>query len=375
MGKAIRNSTHLQKNRGGEAVPTYNFSAGPGMLPAPVLEEVQSQLLSYKESGVSIVEMSHRSSAFIEVARELEHRLRRLMHIPDTYAVLFLQGGATLQFSMVPMNLGKSGRFAYLDSGTWSKKAIQDASRFGDVVLAGSSAATTYGTIPVWPESIQDVDYLHLTLNNTIEGTRYTALPETNVPLVADVSSNILAEAIDVERFGLIYAGAQKNIGPAGLTLVVIRRDLIVERDLPSYLAYSKHVDTLLNTPATFSLYVAERVLAWIEAEGGVSEMERRNREKSERLYHALDSSSLFRPIVTDTTCRSLTNIPFTTGDDVTDEAFRKFAEMRGLIELGGHRSVGGLRASLYNAMPLEGVNRLIETMQEFEQGGHDVSH
>jgi len=205
-------------------VPTYNFSAGPGMLPAPVLEEVQSQLLSYKESGVSIVEMSHRSSAFIEVARELEHRLRRLMHIPDTYAVLFLQGGATLQFSMVPMNLGKSGRFAYLDSGTWSKKAIQDASRFGDVVLAGSSTATTYGTIPVWPESIQDVDYLHLTLNNTIEGTRYTALPKTNVPLVADVSSNILAEAIDVERFGLIYAGAQKNIGPAGLTLVVIRR-------------------------------------------------------------------------------------------------------------------------------------------------------
>ncbi|MCT4782553.1 3-phosphoserine/phosphohydroxythreonine transaminase [Exiguobacterium himgiriensis] len=353
----------------------YNFSAGPGMLPASVLEEVQSQLLSYEGSGVSIVEMSHRSSTFMEVVHDLEHRLRRLMHIPDTYAVLFLQGGATLQFSMVPMNLRNSGRFAYLDSGTWSKKAMQDAKPFGDVVVVGSSASTNYKTLPDWSQPIHDVDYLHLTLNNTIEGTRYTTLPETNVPLVADVSSNILAEPIDVERFGLLYAGAQKNIGPAGLTVVIVRRDLLQEQDVPSYLSYARHVDTLLNTPATFSLYVAERVLAWVEAEGGVSEMERRNREKSERLYDALDSSTRFRPLVTEPSCRSLTNIPFTTGDDVTDEAFRQFAQTRGLIELGGHRSVGGLRASLYNAMPLAGVNRLIETMQAFEQGGHDVSH
>ncbi len=356
-------------------MPTYNFSAGPGVLPAPVLEEVRSQLLSYKDSGVSIVEMSHRSQAFMEVVRELEHRLRRLMDIPDTYAVLFLQGGATLQFSMVPMNLRESGRFAYLDSGTWSKKAIQDASRFGDVVIAGSSASSNYDTIPNWAGQIQDVDYLHITLNNTIEGTRYTTLPETDVPLVADVSSNILAEAIDVRRYGLLYAGAQKNIGPAGLTIVLIRRDLIIARDLPSYLAYSEHVDTLLNTPSTFSIYVAERVLAWIEAEGGVAEMERRNRLKSDRLYGALDASPLFRPLVTDTTCRSLTNIPFTTGNKETDETFRLYAEARGLIELGGHRSVGGLRASLYNAMPLEGVEWLVDAMHEFEQEGHDVSY
>ncbi|WP_228618954.1 3-phosphoserine/phosphohydroxythreonine transaminase [Exiguobacterium sp.] len=357
------------------AVPIYNFSAGPGMLPAPVLREVQAQFLSYKESGVSIVEMSHRSKRFTELARHLEERLRRLMAIPDEYAVLWLQGGATLQFSMVPMNLKTAGRFAYLDSGVWSQKAIADARRVGTVDVIGSARGVGYSELPTWPETIQGADYLHLTLNNTIEGTRYTALPETDVPLVADVSSNILAEHIDVRRFGLLYAGAQKNIGPAGLTVVIVRRDLISERDVPSYLSYENHVDTLLNTPSTFSMYVAERVLAWIEAEGGVDEMERRNRLKSERLYRALDTSSLFRPLVTDTTSRSLTNIPFTTGNEETDEAFRLYAEARDLIELGGHRSVGGLRASLYNAMPLEGVERLVDTMHEFEQEGHHVSY
>ncbi|WP_214712723.1 MULTISPECIES: 3-phosphoserine/phosphohydroxythreonine transaminase [unclassified Exiguobacterium] len=351
----------------------YNFSAGPGVLPEPVLREVQAEFLSYKQ-GVSIVEMSHRSDTFATIVEQLETRLRRLMQIPDDYAVLFLQGGATLQFSMVPMNLRESGRFAYLDSGTWSKKAINDAKHFGDVIVAGSSASSNYDAIPEWPEHIQDVDYLHVTLNNTIEGTRYTTLPDTNVPLVADISSNILAEAIDVQRYGLLYAGAQKNIGPAGLTIVVIRRDLVTERDLPSYLAYSKHVDTLLNTPSTFSLYVAERVLAWVESEGGVDEMERRNEKKSKLLYDALDTSPVFRALVSGKE-RSLTNIPFTSGNDATDEAFRQFAEMRGLIELGGHRSVGGLRASLYNAMPLEGVTRLIDVMHEFEQEGQDVSY
>ncbi|WP_214802759.1 3-phosphoserine/phosphohydroxythreonine transaminase [Exiguobacterium sp. s194] len=351
----------------------YNFSAGPGVLPEPVLREVQAEFLSYKQ-GVSIVEMSHRSDTFATIVEQLEARLRRLMQIPDDYAVLFLQGGATLQFSMVPMNLRESGRFAYLDSGIWSKKAIADAKHYGDVVVAGSSAAVKYRDLPAWPETISDVDYLHVTLNNTIEGTRYTKLPDTGVPIVADVSSNILAEAIDVKRYGLLYAGAQKNIGPAGLTLVIIRRDLIVDRDLPSYLAYSKHVDTLLNTPSTFSLYVAERVLAWVEGEGGVEAMERRNVEKSGLFYDALDASPMFHAVVSGKQ-RSLTNIPFTTGDAETDRAFQRFAEARGLIELGGHRSVGGLRASLYNAMPLEGVKRLIDVMHEFEQEGQDVSY
>lgn len=352
----------------------YNFSAGPSVLPKSVLQEVQDEFLSYRNTGVSIVEMSHRSDAFAIIVAQLEARLRRLMQIPDDYAVLWLQGGATLQFSMIPMNLRKSGRFAYLDSGIWSKKAIADARHFGDVVVAGSSAAVNYRELPEWPETITGVDYLHVTLNNTIEGTRYTAIPDTTVPLVADVSSNILAEAIDVTRYGLLYAGAQKNIGPAGLTLVIIRRELIVDRELPSYLAYSKHVDTLLNTPSTFSLYVAERVLAWVEAEGGVEAMERRNREKSARLYAYLDGSMLFRSLVTGD-IRSLTNIPFTTGRDETDQAFQQFAEERGLIELGGHRSVGGLRASLYNAMPIEGVDRLIKVMRTFEQEGPYVSH
>lgn len=351
----------------------YNFSAGPGVLPEPVLREVQAEFLSYKQ-GVSIVEMSHRSVTFTTIVEQFEARLRRLMQIPDDYAVLLLQGGATLQFSMVPMNLRETGRFAYLDSGIWSKKAINDARHFGDVVIVGSSAAVDYRELPAWPDTITDVDYLHVTLNNTIEGTRYTELPDTDVPLVADVSSNILAEAIDVKRFGLLYAGAQKNIGPAGLTLVIVRRDLIVDRDLPSYLAYSKHVDTLLNTPSTFSLYVAERVLAWVEAAGGVEAMERRNVEKSDLFYDALDTSPLFHAVVSGKD-RSLTNIPFTTGETVTDRAFQRFAETRGIIELGGHRSVGGLRASLYNAMPLEGVKHLIDVMHEFEQEGQDVSY
>ncbi|WP_070326973.1 3-phosphoserine/phosphohydroxythreonine transaminase [Exiguobacterium aurantiacum] len=352
----------------------YNFSAGPSVLPKSVLQEVQDEFLSYQKTGVSIVEMSHRSERFIAITEALEARLRRLMGISDDYAVLWLQGGATLQFSMIPMNLRTTGRFAYLDSGTWSKKAIADARHYGDVAVVGSSASSNYRELPDYEGDGETADYLHLTLNNTIEGTRYTMLPDTGIPLVADVSSNILAESIDVSRYGLLYAGAQKNIGPAGLSVVIIRRDLIVDRDLPSYLNYARHTDTVLNTPATFSMYVAERVLAWVERTGGVAEMERRNREKSARLYAYLDGSTLFRSLVTGD-IRSLTNIPFTTGRDETDRAFQQFAEERGLIELGGHRSVGGLRASLYNAMPLEGVVRLVEVMQAFEQEGYDVPH
>lgn len=352
-------------------MPIFNYSAGPSMLPHEVMQDVQEELLSYEGSGVSIVEMSHRSTAFQSIVESLEARLRRLMDIPETYAVLFLQGGATLQFSMVPMNLRDTSRFAYVDTGIWSKKAMADARCFGEVAII--QPTDDLDGMSFSPDALHDVDYVHLTLNNTIEGTRFTAIPETEVPIVADASSNILAESIDVSRFGLIYAGAQKNIGPSGLTVVIVRRDLVRSLHLPSYLSYHNQMDTLLNTPSTFSMYVAERVLKWVEEAGGVEAMERMNVQKRDLIYGYFETSALFKPLVTGEK-RSLTNIPFTTGSEETDQRFLEFAREQGLIELGGHRSVGGLRASLYNAMPLEGATRLIEVMRQFEEG-HDVSH
>ncbi|MGA9468265.1 MAG: 3-phosphoserine/phosphohydroxythreonine transaminase [Exiguobacterium marinum] len=351
---------------------TYTYSAGPGMLPKEVMQEVQQHLLTFEHEGISIIETSHRSESFQQIVDSLEERLRRVMKIPENYAVLWLQGGATLQFSMIPMNLRKRNRFAYVDTGIWSKKAIKDARLFGQVDLLYPRIDET-GEMSFDPSLVQEVDYLHVTLNNTIEGTRFTDIPETNVPLIADASSNILAEQIDVERFGIIYAGAQKNIGPAGLTVVIIRRDLIQSAELPSYLHYASHVDTLFNTPSTFSMYVAERVLKWIEDCGGVEAMERLNRKKSETLYTFLEQSNLFSSLVSGKR-RSLTNVPFTTSDSESDRRFEQFARERGLHELGGHRSVGGLRASLYNAMPIEGVDRLVEVMKAFEEETY-VSH
>ncbi|WP_215112929.1 3-phosphoserine/phosphohydroxythreonine transaminase [Exiguobacterium sp. s63] len=351
---------------------TYTYSAGPGMLPKEVMQEIQQHLLSFEHEGVSIIETSHRSESFQHVVDALEARLRRLMYIPESYALLWLQGGATLQFSMLPMNLRNRNRFAYIDTGIWSKKALEDARHFGEVNVIHPIIDET-GGMSFEPSLAQDVDYLHVTLNNTIEGTRFTNIPDVDVPVIADASSNILAEQIDVERFGMIYAGAQKNIGPAGLTVVIIRRDLIQSMELPSYLHYASHVDTLFNTPSTFSMYVAERVLKWVEDQGGVEAMERLNREKSERVYSFLEQSHVFSPLVSGER-RSLTNIPFTTGDRDRDRNFQQFAREHGLLELGGHRSVGGLRASLYNAMPLEGAERLVDVMRAFEEETN-VSH
>ncbi|MBR2077923.1 MAG: 3-phosphoserine/phosphohydroxythreonine transaminase [Exiguobacterium sp.] len=351
---------------------TYTYSAGPGMLPTEVMQEIQQHLLTFEYEGVSIIETSHRSASFQRVVDSLEWRLRRLMHIPENYAVLWLQGGATLQFSMIPMNLRKQNRFVYVDTGIWSKKAMEDAKHFGEVDVIPPLVDATEG-MSFESSLVQEVDYLHVTLNNTIEGTRFTHIPEIDIPLIADASSNILAEQIDVERFGVIYAGAQKNIGPAGLTLVIIRRDLIRSLQLPSYLQYASHVDTLFNTPSTFSMYAAERVLKWVEDCGGVEAMERLNRQKSDRVYSYLEESTCFSPIVTGER-RSLTNIPFTTGNQERDQRFERYALERGLLELGGHRSVGGLRASLYNAMPLEGAERLVDIMRAFEEETH-VSH
>lgn len=351
---------------------TYTYSAGPGMLPTEVMQEIQQHLLTFEYEGVSIIETSHRSESFERVVDSLELRLRRLMHIPENYAVLWLQGGATLQFSMIPMNLRKQNRFAYVDTGIWSKKAMEDAKHFGEVDVIHPLVDAT-GKMSFESSLVQEVDYLHVTLNNTIEGTRFTHIPEIDVPLIADASSNILAEQIDVERFGVIYAGAQKNIGPAGLTVVIIRRDLIQSLELPSYLQYVSHVDTLFNTPSTFSMYVAERVLKWVEDRGGVKAMERLNHQKSDRVYSYLEESTCFSPIVSGER-RSLTNIPFTTGDQKMDRRFERYALERGLLELGGHRSVGGLRASLYNAMPLEGAERLVDVMRAFEEETN-VSH
>ncbi|WP_240542702.1 3-phosphoserine/phosphohydroxythreonine transaminase [Exiguobacterium qingdaonense] len=361
-----------QTYRGGYIVSTYTYSAGPGMLPKEVMQEIQQHLLTFEYEGVSILETSHRSEAFQHVVDSLEVRLRRLMGIPRHYAVLWLQGGATLQFSMIPMNLSRCNRFAYVDTGVWSKKAMEDARRFGEVEVIQPISDEADG-MSFDSRSAQDVDYLHVTLNNTIEGTRFTNIPEMDIPLVADASSNILAEKIDVERFGVIYAGAQKNIGPAGLTVVIIRRDLIQSLSLPSYLSYASHEDKLLNTPATFSMFTAERVLKWIEDRGGVEAMERLNRKKSEVVYSFLDRSNHFSSLVSGNR-RSLTNIPFTTGDSEGDAAFQRFALERGLVELGGHRSVGGLRASLYNSMPLAGAVRLVDVMREFEEETY-VSH
>lgn len=349
----------------------YNFSAGPGMLPPSVLRDVQEEFLSFQGTGMSIVETSHRSARFSDVVTSFKTRLSRLMDIPKNYDILLLQGGATLQFSMVPMNLTRHGRFGYIDTGVWSKKAIADARRFGEVeVLAKSVERAMWA--PFDSVTSESLDYLHVTLNNTIEGTRYRDLPDVNVPLVADVSSNILAERIDVSRFGLLYAGAQKNIGPSGLTVVIKRRDLAQATDLPSYLDYANHLD-LLNTPSTFSIYVAERVLRWIEEEGGVAAMQEKNERASDIVYDYLDRSDRFRALVNGAS-RSLTNIPFTTGDVQEDKAFEQFADTNAVFEIGGHRSVGGLRASLYNAMPEAGARRLVDVMRAYEEGTH-VSH
>jgi len=353
----------------------YNFSAGPSMLPLPVLEKAQQDLLNYKGSGMSVMELSHRSAEFTEVITEAEQLLRELMQVPENYKVLFLQGGASQQFAMVPMNIfTKSKKADYVNTGSWSKKAIKEAKKFGDIRTIASSEEDHFTSIPKFDVSMIDkeADYVHITTNNTIEGTAFREIPDTgNIPLVADMSSNILSEEIDVSKFGIIYAGAQKNIGPAGLTVVIIREDLVghAPESVPTMLDYKTHSekDSLYNTPPTFAIYMAKLVFEWLKNLGGVKEMGKINQQKADMLYQYIDESKLFTSPVQKES-RSIMNIPFVTGSKELDAAFIKQAQSEGLETLKGHRSVGGMRASVYNAMPKEGVEKLVAFMEQFEK-------
>ncbi|MCI8496738.1 MAG: 3-phosphoserine/phosphohydroxythreonine transaminase [Clostridiales bacterium] len=353
----------------------YNFSAGPSVLPESVLARAASEMLDYEGSGQSVMEMSHRSKVYDSIIKGTESLLREILSIPSNYKVLFLQGGASSQFAMIPLNLmNGSGRADYVITGQWAKKAAQEASRYGTVNTVASSADKTFSYIPKLDPATfdKDADYFHICLNNTIYGTRYTTLPETgDVPLVADLSSCILSEPIDVSKFGMIYAGAQKNMGPAGVTIVIIREDLIGNaRDItPTMFNYETHAknDSLYNTPPCYSIYMVGLVLQWIRDEiGGLDKMAELNRKKAQLLYDFLDSSSLFKGTVVPED-RSLMNIPFVTGDAELDAKFVKESTAAGFVNLKGHRSVGGMRASIYNAMPIEGVEKLVEFMKAFE--------
>lgn len=353
----------------------YNFSAGPAMLPLEVLERAQKELVSYKNAGMSVMEMSHRSKDFQAIADEAEERLRRIMNIPDNYSVLFLQGGASLQFSMVPLNLFKNSKQAdYIDSGVWSSKAIKEAKKYGEINVIASSKEDTYSHIPSYSKEQfnKEADYVYICANNTIYGTKYNELPDTgDVPLIADMSSCILSEQIDVSKFGIIFAGAQKNLGPAGVTLVIIRNDLIgyAKETVPAMLDYKIHADngSMYNTPPTYGIYMLNLVFGWIEEKGGVAAIEAMNREKAAILYDYLDESELFKGTAAKKD-RSLMNIPFVTGDADLDAKFVKEATAQGFVNLKGHRSVGGMRASIYNAMPIEGVKELVAFMRKFEK-------
>jgi phosphoserine aminotransferase len=352
----------------------YNFSAGPSALPEPVLQKAAEEMLDYRGTGTSVMEMSHRSPAFDDIIKSAESLFRELMEIPDNYAVLFLQGGASSQFAMVPLNLMTgNGKADYVNTGAWSKKAIAEAKRYGKVNVVASSEEKTFCYIPeLTPDMFDpDADYVHITSNNTIYGTRYPKLPETgDVPLVADMSSNILSQKYDVSRFGCLYAGAQKNLGPAGVTVVVIRRDLVGKAmDItPKMFNYQTHADSgsLFNTPPCYSIYIAKLVFEWLKDLGGIPAVQAMNEEKAALIYDFLDNSSLFKATV-EPRDRSIMNIPFVLPSDEMNSAFIAGAAEKGMINLKGHRSVGGMRASIYNAMPREGVEALVAWMKEFE--------
>lgn len=353
----------------------YNFSAGPASLPEAVLKQAQEELLDWHGKGLSIMEMSHRSKEFVSVAEAAEQDLRDLLGVPDNYKVLFLQGGATSQFSMVPMNLlrGKKSLDLIL-TGVWSNKARKEAVRYADVKLAASTEAEKFTRAPSQDELQLNADaaYVHYTTNETIGGVEFDYIPETgNVPLVADMSSDILSRPIDVSRFGLIFAGAQKNIGPAGLTLVIVRDDLIGETlpMTPTMFDYKVHADagSMLNTPPTFAWYLSGLIFQWLKAQGGLDAMEKINRRKAETLYSAIDKSDFYaNPVAVAN--RSLMNIPFTLADSSLDAAFLAEADKQGFLNLKGHRSVGGMRASLYNAVDQKSVEALVGFMAEFER-------
>lgn len=354
----------------------YNFSAGPSMLPESVLKTAAEEMLDYHGSGQSVMEMSHRSKTYDAIIKECEALLREVMGIPDTYKVLFLQGGASSQFAMLPLNLmNGSGKADFVLTGQWANKAYQEAARYGEAHVVASSKDKTFSYIPdLDPATFTpDADYFHICLNNTIYGTRFTKLPDTgNVPLVADVSSCILSEPVDVSKFGVLYAGAQKNMAPAGLTVVIIREDLIGNaRELtPTMFNYQIHADngSMYNTPPCWAIYICKLVLEWIKNDiGGLENMKIRNEKKAALLYDFLDGSVMFKGTV-EKKDRSLMNIPFVTGNEELDAKFVKEAAAAGFVNLKGHRSVGGMRASIYNAMPVEGVEKLVAFMKAFEQ-------
>ena len=351
----------------------YNFSAGPSMLPEEVLKKAQEEMVEYGESGMSVMEMSHRSKDYQAIIDEAEALVRELMNVPDNYKVLFLQGGGSTQFAMIPLNLAKKNKKAdYVITGQWAKKAAEQAEKYITVNRVASSADKTFSYIPKLDKSTfsSDADYFYICYNNTIYGTRFTELPETDKPLIADISSCAMSEVIDVSKFGLLFAGAQKNLGPAGVTLVIVREDLIGDAmDItPIMLNYKTHADngSMYNTPPTYAIYVLKLVLEWIKSKGGIAELQKINEAKAKILYDFLDNSKLFKGTVVPED-RSLMNAPFVTGDEEMDAKFIAEAKKAGFVNLKGHRTVGGMRASIYNAMPVEGVEKLVEFMKEFE--------
>lgn len=353
----------------------YNFSAGPAVLPEEVLNEAAAEMLDYKGTGMSVMEMSHRSKAYEGIIKEAEQDLRDLMHIPDNYRVLFLQGGASLQFAMIPMNLMKNKVADFIITGQWAKKAYEEAKIYGKANAVASSADKTFSYIPDCSDLniSEDADYVYICENNTIYGTKFKTLPNTKgKDLVSDVSSCFLSEPVDVSKYGLIYGGVQKNIGPAGVVIVIIREDLITEDTLPgtpTMMKYKIHNDneSLYNTPPAYGIYICGKVFKWIKNLGGLEAMKEINEKKAAVLYDFLDESKLFKGTVVKED-RSLMNVPFITGDDAIDAKFIKEAKAAGFENLKGHRSVGGMRASIYNAMPIEGVKKLVEFMREFEK-------
>lgn len=353
----------------------YNFSAGPGILPEPVLKKASEELMDYHGSGMSVMEMSHRSKWYEDIQKKAEADLREIMAIPDNYKVLFLQGGAHVQFSMIPLNLKKTGKCDFLVTGNWAKKAKEESAKYMEVNVVASSKDANFSYVPKADPSTfnPDADYFHITTNNTIFGTRLRDkdVPVTgNVPLVADMSSNILSEVYDVSKYGLIYAGAQKNMGPAGVTVVIIREDLIKDTEswVPTMLQYKIHADadSLYNTPPCYSIYMSGLVFEWVKSLGGVAAIQKINEAKAQMIYDAIDSSKIYKGTAVKED-RSLMNITFVTGNEDLDKKFVKGAEARGLTNLKGYRSVGGMRASVYNAMPVAGVEALVAYMKEFE--------
>ena len=352
----------------------YNFSAGPSMLPLPVLEKAQAELVCYGESGMSVMEMSHRSADYDAIIKKAEADLREIMEIPDNYKVLFLQGGASTQFAAVPLNLMKTGKADYILSGQFSTKAFKEGQKYGDAVAVASSKDVNFSKIPeTTRESFRpDADYVHICFNNTIYGTKFNYIPDTgDVPLVADMSSCIISEPVDVSKFGVIYAGAQKNMAPAGLTVAIVREDLLgwTNPATPSMLDWKLMADndSMYNTPPCYSIYMAGLVYEWIKSIGGLSEMKKLNEKKANLLYDYLDSQDYYiAPVEKDS--RSMMNVTFVTGNEDLDKKFAKEAAAAGLKNLKGHRSVGGMRASIYNAMPYEGVEALVAFMKEFAE-------